>query len=359
MSSRRLEGWDINLQLINAIKGKMIHKWVLLNLFITFIIILVVGFSIKEFACYQFNVFSNSPSQSEQFRQTIETYLLYASALAFILAIVVHLFFARKILQPLGKLTRVSDQITELRAIDVTSKDEVGKITNDIISISKKLNDMQKQKDQMMADIAHELRTPLTTLNGYLDGLEDGVISKDEATTAILKSECERLIQFIEKINELYSWERKELTDSELSIEPFIRAVLLDYETQFEQANLRLQVDIEQAQLLSDPKALRVIFQELLDNALYYTVGQQVWIEGRNSNGQYLISVSNEGRPIQEKSKEQLFERFYRVDPSRNRNTGGAGLGLAIAKQIVLRLGGDIGYRSNDGKHTFWFSVPC
>lgn len=354
MSLRRFGGWGINLRLIKSIKGKMIHKWVILNLLITFIIIFVVGFSIKEFACYQFNVYSNSPTQSEQFRNVIETYLLYASLFAFSLAIIIHLFFARRILQPLGKLTHFSNRMPELRLLKMKSKDEVGQIANDLIQISKQVHGLQEQNDQMMADIAHELRTPLTTLHGYIEGLEDGMFSQDENTTAILRRECERLITFIERIHTLHEWEQKEISFKELQIESLIQSVV----NEFSAGDLRIQMNVQSARLTCDALAIRTIIEELLDNAVLYDKEQNITIEGNIDDERYIVCLSNLGTPFSKKDEERLFECFYRVDSSRNRHNGGAGLGLAIAQEIVLRIEGEIGYEMKDNLHTFWFSIP-
>lgn len=353
---KRYEGRGIDLRLINAIKGKMIRKWIVLNIFISVVIIIIVGYSIKEFACYQFNQFSHAPGQSEQFRNTIETYLLFASIFAFVFAVAIHLFFARKILQPLRNLTRSHDQNIRLRA--VTSNDEVGQIAKDILHISKRVHELQKQNEQLLADIAHELRTPLTTLNGYLKGLEDGIFSFDEATTAILKKECERLITFIERMNELHEWEQTEIINSEVNIKDLLEVIVIEYRRTFEEAGIHIQIDMEPVRLFSNAKALRAVMRELLDNVVHYHVGKEVWIKGFRESDQYFISISNEGKLISDEDAKHIFDRFYRVEPSRNRNSGGAGLGLSIAKQIVLRLSGDIGYDSNNRVHTFWFSLP-
>ncbi len=354
MPFRRLGGWGINLRLIKSIKGKMIHKWVVLNLLITFIIIFIVGFSIKEFACYQFNVYSNSSSQSEQFRAVIETYLLYASIIAFSLAIIIHLFFARRILQPLGKLTYFSNRMPELRSLKMKSKDEVGQIANDLIQISKQVHGLQEQNDQMMADIAHELRTPLTTLHGYIEGLEDGMFSQDENTTAILKRECERLITFIERIHTLHEWEQKELSYGAHQIESLVQSVVND----FSEEGLRIQVNVQAERITCDASAIRTIMQELLANAVHYDKEQDITIEGNMYDERYIVFISNRGDTFSKQDRERLFERFYRVDSSRSRHTGGAGLGLAIAQEIVSKIEGEIGYEMKDKLHTFWFSIP-
>lgn len=353
LRSRRCEGWGTDLRLIDVLKGKMISKWVALNIVISIMIIVIVGYSIKEFACYQFNQFSLAQEQSKQFRQEIETYLLYASIFAFILAVGVHLFFAQKILRPLRIITRSNTNLHR-----IVSDDEVGQIAKDILLISNRVNELQKQHEKMMADIAHELRTPLTTLYGYLQGIEDGIFTFGENTTLILKKECERLITFIERMNELHEWEHKEMHISEVNVKRLLEMLINENQHNLEKEGLYVQMALEQVQLHSDAEALRAVMQELLNNVFSYHSGEKVILQGYRRGGDYFISISNEGTPISNEDAKYLFDRFYRVETSRNRSSGGAGLGLAIAKQIVSRLGGQIGYHFDQQYHTFWFSIP-
>lgn len=334
----------------------MIGKWVVLNIFITFMIIVIVGYSIKEFACYQFNLYSPSPGQSEQFRNIIETYLLYAGIVAFVLAIVIHLFFARKILQPLRQLIPNNAKTSQLHA--VTSNDEVGLIAKDIMRISNQVNDLQKQNEQMMNDLAHELRTPLTTLYGYLEGLTDGVFAFDDSTKALLIKECEHLVAFIERVNEWHEWKHVDFVTTEVNMKDVFKIVIHEYDNEIKKAGLRLQTQISSCSIYTNAEALRTVFREFIENVLHYHDGIDVVVKGELEADQFLFSISNDGLPFGKHAEERLFERFYRVEPSRNRHTGGSGLGLAIVKEIVSRLGGEVGYISNERIHTFWFSIP-
>lgn len=342
----------------------MLRKWVILNLVITLMIIVLVGFSIKEFACYQFNLYSESSIQSAQFRRVIEEYLFYAGILAVFLATLVHLFFARKILQPLHRLrnflNKWEDERIEQLSSETNSKDELWQIENDLINISNHIHHLQQQRDRMMTDLAHELRTPLTTLYGYLEGLEDGIFTEDESITAILKNECSYLIKLIERINELYKWENEniKLTYESVHLQDYIHSKLKKYANIIEKLGLKIECDIYPIQIYCDQYALSAILYELFENVFQYHVNKSVKIEGKNLGEEVVIFVSNQGRPIPKIAEEQLFERFYRIDSSRNRNTGGSGLGLAITNQIVLRLKGKIGFYSKDNLHTFWFSIP-
>lgn len=336
----------------------MIRKWVSLNVLITIIIIVLVGFSIKEFACYQFSHYAQSPIQAEQFRDTLEHYFLLASLFAFALALFIHLIFARKILQPLRKLT-VAHEISDLQSVKVNSNDEIGQIANDLLNISEQVHSIHEERDEMMANLAHELRTPLTTLNGYVEGLEDGLFSGDEDAIAILKKECKQLIAIIERMNELHQWESEEEIKYEtVSIATIVTSVFRNYANEFATDGFTVTVDVESSEIPINGRAISLILRELLTNVLQYDVGKTIELSGRDEKENYIISVSNKGTSIPKEIGPQLFERFYRVDASRTRSTGGSGLGLAIAKQIVTKLDGEIDFNSSDQWHTFWFSIP-
>jgi len=336
----------------------MILKWILLNLGITFMIIILVGFSIKEFACYQFNVYSESTLQSEQFRRMIEEYLLYAGIIAFFLAVLIHLFFARKILSPLSRLTRFSKKWDQQNnfSLKVDSKDEVGQIANDLLAISNQIQHIKQQRDRIAADFAHELRTPLTTLYGYLEALDDGIFSIDKSIMKVLKNECLSLIQLIEKINEWHRWEsdKTTVTHEEIQIKDLLQS---EYKI-LKELGFQIDGEIQPKIVYSDPSAISTILNELLDNVVQYHTEKKVKIEGKALEDHYCISISNRGTAIPKEAEEQLFDRFYRTDPSRSRSSGGCGLGLAIAKQVVSKLNGQIGFYSKDRFHTFWFSIP-
>ncbi len=330
----------------------MLRKWIVLNIFISILVIVVIGYSMKEYACYQFQLHASSSGQSEQFRHTIEMYLLYASAVTFVLAVAIHHIFARKILQPLRKLASSNELQT------VASNDEIGQIAKDMIDFSNQVDKLQRQNEQMLADLAHELRTPLTTLQGYLEGLNDGIFSLDDSTATLLKKECERMVVFIERLQAMHEWEKADIAKTEVRIDEWIDSVLAEYANEWVKAGLRVQSDIQPAALFTNLEAVRTVLRELLENVLHFHEGSHVFVKGFLDEKNYILSISNEGMPIPPHAEKQLFERFFRVEPSRNRNTGGTGLGLALAKQIVQRLGGDIGYFSNEQLHTFWFSLP-
>ncbi|WP_443143875.1 sensor histidine kinase [Pseudalkalibacillus sp. R45] len=340
----------------------MIHKWVLLNFFLTLLVIVLVGFSIKEFACYQFNQYAESEAQAKQFRQTIEAYLLYAGVVALVLTVVIHLFFAKKILQPLKSLFLSAKRGAENKGsivVDSTSQDEISEISNEVNRMLKRLHHLQQQQDQMVGDLAHELRTPLTTLKGYLEGLEEGVFTEDDSMYRLLKQECGHMISVVEKLNELQKWESEqtELNPEKIEIKEWMLNEIKKIEV-IGEAGIEMMTDVDQAVVEVDVQALRTIMNQLLDNAAKFDIGGFIQLKGKADDNQYIISISHDGQPIPEDEADRLFEPMYRLDQSRHRSTGGPGLGLAIVKQVVQKMNGQAGLQTHNNHHTFWITIP-
>lgn len=340
----------------------MIRKWVVLNIGITILVLVLIGVSISEFACYQFNQYSDSALQSHHFRKVIESYLIGAGLFVFIAAVLIHLFFAKKILTPLHQLSdssRVLNHHTQSPAVNVASKDEVGQIADNLDQVSHRMNDLNQQQNQILAGLAHELRTPLTNLNGYLEGLEAGVFDQNESVYALLKEECVQLTDLVEGMRELQQWENGGINDEGVEMADVIKSALISYRSPLEKSGIEIEQRIDSAHIDCDPQAISAILAHLLDNVIQYDIGKRVIITGRYDQNNYEISVSNQGLPIPKEAQSRLFDTFFRVEHSRNRQTGGSGLGLAIVAEIVKRLGGDVGFYSKQHLHTFWFSIEA
>lgn len=340
----------------------MILKWTVLNIGITTLIIIFVGLSMKEFACYQFNQFAQTELQSHQFRKLVGDYLIQAGLLTFLAAVLIHLLFAKKILHPLYRLSHLSrnlNQQSDADPVRVSSKDEVGRIANDLNQVSNRLKNLDQQNNQMMGSLAHELRTPLTTLNGYLEGLESGVFDEDPSIYTLLKNECVHLMKLMENMHEYHQWENGHITlhKQRIDMKETIQSGVARFQKQFAESGIDIETHLDFAHIDCDPRAIQTVLSHLLDNVIRFDVGKQVMIVGKFYNNEYVISLSNRGMPIPKVAEKQLFDPFFRVEHSRNRETGGSGLGLAIVKEIVNELNGKTGFYTEHHFHTFWFSI--
>ncbi len=225
------------------------------------------------------------------------------------------------------------------------------------------LGQQETMRRDFIANAAHELRTPLTNLQGYLEALRDGVIVADRATYESLWDEAERLVRLSHSIDSLAEGDAATGPPAleELDLSMAIRSALEFAQPVMERANLQLVVDVEdRLPARANPDALAQVLNNLLSNAARYTpAGGTVTVRAERRADNLLVSILNTGDGIPPADLERVFERFYRVEKSRDRARGGAGIGLAIVKQLVEAGGGRVGAESRDGQTRFWFSLPA
>jgi signal transduction histidine kinase len=213
---------------------------------------------------------------------------------------------------------------------------------------------------EFVANAAHELRTPLTNLKGYLEGLRDGVVAPDRAMYESLWEEVERLVRLANSLDSLAD-EPPAATVADVDLSRAIQTAVDLTRPAAAARSLQWRLDVPPTLLArTDPDHLAQVLANLLQNAVRYTPeGGEITIRAERRPGDVLVAVRNTGPAIAADEVPRLFERFYRIDPSRDRRSGGAGIGLAIVKQLVEMAGGRVGAESRDGLTTFWFSLPA
>jgi signal transduction histidine kinase len=203
----------------------------------------------------------------------------------------------------------------------------------------------------------------LTNLQGYLEALRDEVIVADRATYESLWEEAERLVRLSHSLDALAegdaATEPARLEGLDLSAA--IRSALELAQPVLERAGLHIVVDLpERLPARANPDALAQVLGNLISNAARYTAaGGTVTVRAERRASDLLVSIVNTGDGIPPADLERVFERFYRVEKSRDRARGGAGIGLAIVKQLVEAGGGRVGAESHEGQTRFWFSLPA
>ncbi|MEB3102430.1 sensor histidine kinase [Ferviditalea candida] len=325
----------------------------------------LTGVSVKDFACYLVN--QNGLVGREKtglFNSTMEVYLLQASIITVAVAAVIHYFFARRLVRPLRSLAFSARQMTEGRyppPIPVSSRDEVGQLTVDFNRLTAALQRGEKTRKQLLSDISHEIRTPLSNINGYLEDLSQGVVQGDPELYQSLYEESMRLTRLVEQLHELAVWGAKGLNKSalqEIQIKPLVQSMFQAFELEMRSKHIRCETELDEGTIPGHEDGIKQVLNNLLGNAIQYDTGGLIRITGKWATGEYQISVTNTGQPIPQDQAEHTFERFYRLDPSRQRATGGSGLGLAIVKEIVRRHGGEVALVSQGNRHTFRISLP-
>lgn len=242
---------------------------------------------------------------------------------------------------------RLADGDYQARA-PTGASDELGRLAEDLNGLAETLGRNQEARRRWVADIAHELRTPLGLLRANIEALQDGVRQADAKTLAHLHDDVLRLGRLVEDLNELTRTEPGALTyhRQPVDLDRLLADLVAGYRERFASAGLGLSYAAEGPGpwvLEADPDRLAQLMQNLLNNCLTYTDrGQPVEIRLSGGRDQRLIRIDDGLPGLPDAALPLLFERLYRVEASRNRSTGGAGLGLAIARNIVEAHGGSI-----------------
>lgn len=226
----------------------------------------------------------------------------------------------------------------------------------------------EKSRRELVANLAHDLRTPLASVQSYVEALEDGVVEDEETFRrylATIRSESLRLGTLIQDLFELSTLDAEERSQEAVSalLDDVLIELLPRFAKLLEDKSLDLQVKLPEQFLRCQmvPQQVQRIIQNLLENAIRHSPSNGIiGIEVDDvPKGFVRVSVTDQGKGVPDQAKEQIFERFYRLDRSRSRSEGGSGLGLAIAKSLVLQQGGEIGVINRPGGGScFWFTLP-
>ena len=300
------------------------------------------------------------------FADSVGWVVVATSVIAVIVAVVVAGVLGARLARPLreigGAARRIAEGDYEAR-IPRQGPEEILSLTDSFNQMAAALDEQERMRREFIANAAHELRTPLTNLQGYLEALRDGVIPPERATFESLWDEAERLVRLSRSLDTLAAGDAgtAAVTVVDLDLATTIRAAVDLARPAIRAAGLDLSLDLpDSLPARGDPDQLAQVVGNLLQNAVRYTpVGGQVSITAEQRPKDVLVSVSNSGDGIPAADLPQVFERFYRVDKSRDRASGGAGIGLAIVRQIVEATGGSVGAESRDGMTRFWFSLPA
>ena len=244
------------------------------------------------------------------------------------------------------------------------STKEAGDLLRAISAMSEKLETKERQKRQMSADIAHELRSPLQNLQSQVDAMLDGIIKPGAERLASCQEEIQRLIQIVQQLQELYILENNplELSKEHFDCSPLIEQVFLEFENAASQKRVTLGRQFPApAPAYGDKNRIKQCLANLAANAIAYT-GERggVTFAYRQTANAVSIIVQDSGRGIPPEDLPHVFERFYRVDKSRNQLTGGMGIGLSITKAIVEAHGGTITVTSAEGQGSvFTVTLPA
>lgn len=288
--------------------------------------------------------------------------LLLASGGAMVVALLMGLWLARTLAQPLRALTAATHRMAHgelAQAVPVTSQDEVGELTTAFNQMSHRVSQANHARRQMTADIAHELRTPLTVVAGYVEAMREGVLTPSPERLSTVYTEIERLQHLVGDLRLLSQADAGEL---KMNVQPLAPAELLQqaqaafaHQAAQKQIHLDLQLAPKLPLMQADELRLAQVLINLMSNALRYTPeGGQITLGAQVEEKRVVLSVADTGPGIAPDDLPFVFERLYRADKARTESMGesGSGLGLAIAKALVEAHGGTIEAQSELGRGT-------
>ena len=298
---------------------------------------------------------------------TIGRYFLWSGLLAIGIALLLTFLLSRRILAPVKALTGAARQFGKgdfSHRVEYKGKGELSELASSFNSMAEDLERTERLRRNMVADVAHELRTPLSNLKGYLEAISDGVVKPDEATIKSLNEEASSLSRLVEDLQELSLSDAGKLR---MIVQPddisrLIKETITVFQTKAAAKSLTISADLPAALPLVniDSHRIKQVLYNLLDNAVAHSSKEgRITVTVREQNDKVYVSVADTGEGIPAEDLPMIFERFYRVDKSRARATGGSGLGLTIAKRLVEAHDGTIEVKSKPGQgSTFTFSLP-
>ena len=292
---------------------------------------------------------------------------LLAGTVAGLISLLLARWLARGMTQPLRDMAaaarrmEVGDYSVRVHA---RSRDEVGQLAAAFNRMTAELEDLERSRRDLVANVSHELKTPITAIRAHLENLADGVEVADPRTLQLMLSQTERLGRLVDQLLDLSRLESGEVPFrvEVVPLAPLVSRVISEISMGRSVADVRIEHDIP-THLAAEADAERIhqVLFNLVDNAVRFTPpGGEIRVTARPDGTRVQVSVVDTGVGIQPEHLPRVFERFYRVDPARSRDDGGTGIGLAIARSIVEAHDGRIVAKSDPGHGSaFTFDLPA
>ena len=310
---------------------------------------------------------SDSPEEAQlMFDQYVGRVLLIGAGVAVVLGSLTGWWFLRRILRPLDRLADATRAIAagdlETR-VPVPPDPELRSLADSFNRMTSSLERAEMLRRALVEDVAHELRTPLTSLRGYTEALADGVIEPTADMLRTVHEEIVRLTRLVEELDQLARGGHAQRAAKRVPIDldALVARALELASPELSRRGIRSDLVISPGgrALRADPDGIGQVLANLVQNAARYTDdGGAVTVRIGPDRDGVRCAVENTGAGIPPGELPLIWERLHRVDPSRSRESGGAGIGLAIVRQIVEAHGGRVGAESAGGRTTVWFWLP-
>lgn len=300
------------------------------------------------------------------FINNINRLLIGIGVFSLILSVFFGTVMAERLSTPIARVITTAQMIArgyyDDRVTETSSTKEIAQLTETVNHLAETLEKQERLRKRLTADVAHELRTPLATLQSHMEAMIDGIWQPDTERLKSCHDEIMRISRLVGDLEKLakYEGENLVLTKTTFDVAELIRHIIQNFEKDFAEKNIRLQFTGEPELITADKDKISQVMVNLLSNALKYTPpGGSVQVAVQGTAQVTEISVKDTGTGIAPDDLPYIFERFYRADKSRNRLTGGAGIGLTITKAIVDAHNGTIQVHSRVNEGTeFIVSLP-
>jgi len=302
--------------------------------------------------------------------QVIYRAVLFGAVVALVIALVITYFVSRSMTSPIREMREIAQRLAEgdfSRKVRIKNKDELGELAGSLNTMAdelqakiENLKRMDKVRTDFVANVSHELKTPLTLIKGYIETLEDKAISDTKKAgkfISIIKDHTNRLSNIIDDLLSLSELElsRDSIEKSEFDLKSLIDDIALGFGHALaaKRQTLTIEPRGNNFMIRADRDKIEQVFVNLIDNAIKYTkAAGRIRVCLAQQDKEVVVTVEDNGIGIPKEHIDRVFERFYRVDRARSRQLGGTGLGLGIAKHIVLAHKGEIRIESDVSKGT-------
>lgn len=289
--------------------------------------------------------------QEVEFRQAVNGSITIAAFLSLGASLLLSAFFSWGLTKPLTNLVTMVRKVGEGdlgQRTEVKGQDELKYLSEEFNQMAANLERMEQLRLKLTNDLAHEFRTPLATVQAYLEGINDGVLEPTSENLNLILEETLRLEALLGGLQELAKLEQPMAKKEQLDMEKLLTFLVAPLRILAEEKEISFQLNMEQTPLIKgDCKMLETALRNLVENAIKYTPPHgQVLVLLRAEPRDLVIEVSDTGIGIEAQDLPFIFERFYRTDLSRSRQTGGTGIGLAVTEGIIKAHGGTISVNS-------------
>ncbi len=289
-----------------------------------------------------------------------------AATFSLLLALLLGALTAKRFSAPISSAVEAARDISRghynHRITDISNTTEIDELTSTVNDLAEGLGKQEKLRRRLTANVAHELRTPLATLQSHMEAMIDGIWEPDSSRLKSCHEEIMRLNRLVGDLENLARYESEDpvIRRENFDLSELTRHIIKNYEAEFANKDIVLDFQGGVSPVHADRDKISQVIVNLLSNALKYTAaGGSVIITVAHDQAQAILKIRDRGIGISSEDLEHIFERLYRVDKSRSRESGGSGIGLAIVKAIIDAHGGRISVSSIINKGTeFTITLP-